>query len=205
MWVINVPHERQINMLSCTEISSVISFFSFEKVWVKLGLPSTQLNLANTQNMEKINFDMFYKNYCWAVICYPICVTNASYNREVIVLSFPVISFVILIFVFRDSILNLGFLFIDSHCIGSGTNTINALSISSCSLSTDPGSSSRKPLRWSLVIVVLSSGQVHLSDAVPHAPDHQKPSCYWRLLLNRVFTCSFITGTVQPKRNARAI
>ena len=117
MWVINIPHERKINMLSCTEISSVISFFSFEKFWVKPGLPSTQLNLANTQNLEKINFDMFYKNYCWAVICYPICVTNVSYKREVIVLSFPVISFVILILFFWDSILNLGFLFIDSHCI----------------------------------------------------------------------------------------
>ena len=102
MWVINVPHERKINMLSCTEISSVISFFSFEKCWVKPGLPSTQLNLANTQNLEKINFDMFYKNYCWAVICYPICVTNVSYKREVIVLSFPVISFVILIFCFSE-------------------------------------------------------------------------------------------------------
>ena len=42
---------------------------------------------------------MFYKNACWAVICYPICVTNVSYERKIIVLPFPVISFVILIFV----------------------------------------------------------------------------------------------------------
>ena len=111
LWVINVPHERKLNMLSCTEISSVISFFSFEKFWVKPGLPSTQLNLANTQNLEKINFDMFYKNYYWAVICYPICVTNVSYKREVIVLSFPVISFVILIFVFLRFDIESGFPF----------------------------------------------------------------------------------------------
>ena len=39
-----------------------IFFQPFEKFWVKPGLPSTQLNLANTQNLGKINFDMFYKN-----------------------------------------------------------------------------------------------------------------------------------------------
>ena len=87
-------------MLSCTEISFVVSFFNFDKFWVKPGSPFKQLNRANTQNLENLNFDMFYKNYCWAVICYPICVTNISYDREIIVLSFPVISFVILIFVF---------------------------------------------------------------------------------------------------------
>ena len=39
-------------MLSCTEISFVISFFSsnFEKFGVKPGLPCTQLNLL-TQNL----------------------------------------------------------------------------------------------------------------------------------------------------------
>ena len=58
------------------------------------------------------NFDMFYKNYCWAVICYPICVNNVSYEREIIVLSFPVISFVIFILLFfRDLKVNLGFFF----------------------------------------------------------------------------------------------
>ena len=65
----------------------------------------------NTQNLEKINFDMFYKNDCWAVICYPICVTNVSYEREIIVLSFPVISFVILIFVFLRFEIKSGFPF----------------------------------------------------------------------------------------------
>ena len=48
-------------MLSCTEISFVISFFNFEKFWVKPGLSFTKLNRANTQNLEKMNFDMFYK------------------------------------------------------------------------------------------------------------------------------------------------
>ena len=98
-------------MLPCTEISFVISFFSFEKFWVKPGLPFTKLNRANTQNLEKINFDMFYKNACWAVICYPICVTNVSYERKIIVLPFPVISFVILIFVSQIFEIKSGFPF----------------------------------------------------------------------------------------------
>ena len=51
-------------MLSCIEISFVISFFNFEKFWVKPGFPFTQLNRANTQNLEKINSDMFYKDDC---------------------------------------------------------------------------------------------------------------------------------------------
>ena len=51
-------------MLSCTEITFVISFFNFEKFGVKPGFPFTQLNRANTQNLENINFDMFYKIDC---------------------------------------------------------------------------------------------------------------------------------------------
>ena len=99
-------------MLSCTEISFVISFFNFEKYWVKPGLPFTKLNRANTQNLgKKINFDIFYKNACWAVIWYPICVTNVSYERKIIVLPFPVISFVILIFVFLIFEIKSGFPF----------------------------------------------------------------------------------------------
>ena len=108
--------KEKMNMLSCTKISFVISFFNFEKFWVKPGFPFMQLNQANTQNMEKNYFDMFYKNYCWAVICYPICVTNVSYEREIIVLSFPVISFVILIFVFLRFDIKSGFPFL-LNCI----------------------------------------------------------------------------------------
>ena len=85
IWTINVPYERKINMLSCTEISFVISFFNFEKFWVKPGFPVTQLNRANTQNLER--------KIIAEQSCYPICVTNVSYEREIIVLSFPVISF----------------------------------------------------------------------------------------------------------------
>ena len=50
-------------MLSCTEISFVISFFNFEEFFVKPWFPFTQLNRANTQNLEeeKSKFDMFYK------------------------------------------------------------------------------------------------------------------------------------------------
>ena len=51
-------------MLSCIEISFVIFVFNFEKSWVKPGFPFTQFNRANTQNLENINFDMFYKNVC---------------------------------------------------------------------------------------------------------------------------------------------
>ena len=82
IWTINVPYERKMNMLSCTEISFVISFFffNFEKFGVKSWFPFTQLNRANTQNLENFNFDMFYQIDCWAVICYPICVTNVSYK-----------------------------------------------------------------------------------------------------------------------------
>ena len=42
-------------MLSCTEISFVISFFNFEKFLVKPGFPYTQLNRANTQNLGKLD------------------------------------------------------------------------------------------------------------------------------------------------------
>ena len=52
-------------MLSCTEISFVISFFNSDKFLVKPGFPFTQLNRANTQNLEeKNNSDMFNKNDC---------------------------------------------------------------------------------------------------------------------------------------------
>ena len=80
-------------------------FFQFWEILSQTGASfyATQSSY-NTQNLEKINFDMFYKNDCWAVICYPICVTNVSYEREIIVLSFPVISFVILIFFFFSEI-----------------------------------------------------------------------------------------------------
>ena len=88
-----------------------ISSSFFEKFWVKPGLSFTKLNRASTQNLEKMNFDMFYKNDWWAVICYPICMTNVSYERKIIVLSFPVISFVILIFVFQIFEIKSGFPF----------------------------------------------------------------------------------------------
>ena len=47
-------------MLSCIDISFVISLFNIEKFLVKPGFPFMQLNRANTQNLEKVNFDMFY-------------------------------------------------------------------------------------------------------------------------------------------------
>ena len=41
-------------ILSCAEISFVISVFNFEKFWVKPGFSFTQLNRADTQNLEKV-------------------------------------------------------------------------------------------------------------------------------------------------------
>ena len=107
-------------MLSCTEISFVISFFlvlrNFESNRGFLLRNSIELIL---KTWRKNYFDMFYKNECWAVICYPICMTNVSYEREIIVLSFSVISFVILIFVFLRFEIKSGFpsFFFYSHCI----------------------------------------------------------------------------------------
>ena len=40
-------------MLSCTEISFVISFIDFEKFRVKPGFPFTQLNQATYSKLEK--------------------------------------------------------------------------------------------------------------------------------------------------------
>ena len=40
-------------MLSCTEISFVISFFNFDKVGVKVGFPFTQLKQATYSNLGK--------------------------------------------------------------------------------------------------------------------------------------------------------
>ena len=53
-------------IMHCMTVTSfVMSFLNFEKFLVKLGFPFTQLNRTYTQNLgEKINFDMFYKNYC---------------------------------------------------------------------------------------------------------------------------------------------
>ena len=39
IWMNNVPNESRIIMLSCTEISFVVSFFDFEKFGVKPGFP----------------------------------------------------------------------------------------------------------------------------------------------------------------------
>ena len=103
-------------MLSCTDISFVISFFNFEKFGVKPGFPFMQLNQATYSKLEKkSNFYMFYKTYCWAVICYSICMTNVSYERGIIVLSFPDISFVILLFIFQRFEIKSGFPFFLTH------------------------------------------------------------------------------------------
>ena len=47
-----------------------------------------QLNQATYSKLggKKSYFDMFYQNNCWEVICYPICMTNVSYERKIIVL-----------------------------------------------------------------------------------------------------------------------
>ena len=106
----------KIDMLLCTEISLVIYIFSILRNLESnpgfLLRNSIKLLTQNLEEEKKSNFDMFYKYDCWAVICYPICMTNMSYERGIIVYTIiPDISFVILLFVFRDLKLNLGFLF----------------------------------------------------------------------------------------------
>ena len=73
---------------------------------------------------------MFYEKDCWAVICYPICMTNVSYERGIIVLSFPDISFVILLFVFQKFEIKSGFptsFFFNSYCIIININILLSL------------------------------------------------------------------------------
>ena len=114
IWTINLLYERKINMLSCTEISFVRFFFFF---FLRNFESNRGFLLRNSIELILKTFDMCYKN-CWTVICYPISVTNVSYEREIIVLLFPVISFVILNFsFFWDLKLNLSFIFFYSHCI----------------------------------------------------------------------------------------
>ena len=95
-------------------------FFQFWEIWSQtLVFFYTTQSSYLLKTWKKSNFDMFYKNYCWAVICYPICMTNVSYERGIIVLSFPDISFVILLFVFQRFEIKSGFpsFFFFSHCI----------------------------------------------------------------------------------------
>ena len=53
-------------MLSCTEISFVISFSNVDKFGVKPRFPFTHLNQATLilKTWKNSNFDMFYKNDC---------------------------------------------------------------------------------------------------------------------------------------------
>ena len=85
-----------------------------ENFWVKPEFPFTQLNRANTKNLEIFNLYMFYKNYCWAVICYPICVTNVSYERAILLYyhSMLLVLWSLFFSFFWDLKLNLGFLFL---------------------------------------------------------------------------------------------
>ena len=99
-------------MISCTEISFVIYFFQFCEIWspTRVSFYATQSSYL-LKTLKKSNFDMFYKNDCWAVICYPIYMTNVSYERGIIVLSFSDISFVIFLFVFQRLEINFFFFF----------------------------------------------------------------------------------------------
>ena len=86
-------------MLSCTEISFIISIL--RNLASNPGFPFMQLNRATYSKLGKSNLICFYKKIiAEQSICYPICMTNVSYERGIIVLSFPDISFVILLFIF---------------------------------------------------------------------------------------------------------
>ena len=80
-------------------------------LWKLLQMP---LCSNNNANLDKTNFDIFYKNYCWAVICYPIGMTNVSYERGILVPAYYHSLILVLWFFFsffRDLKLNMGFLF----------------------------------------------------------------------------------------------
>ena len=91
-------------MLSCTAISFVISFSNFEKFGVKPGFLFTQLNQATYSKLEekKVILTCFTKIIAELSSVIQICMTNVSYKRRIIVLSFPDISFVILLFIFSE-------------------------------------------------------------------------------------------------------
>ena len=42
--------------------------FQFWEILNQTRFSFTQLNQADSQNLEKSNFDMSYKNECWSVI-----------------------------------------------------------------------------------------------------------------------------------------
>ena len=77
IWMNNVPNESRIIMLSCTEISFVISFFDFEKFWVKPGFPSSSFLLTLYRlwiaNVNFINF-----NSCHS---YTLCANMVRVNQ----------------------------------------------------------------------------------------------------------------------------
>ena len=60
----NVPHESRIIMLSCTEISFVISFIDFENLESNVGKYHSTHQTAQTENFNEDSFDMLYKNDC---------------------------------------------------------------------------------------------------------------------------------------------
>ena len=103
IWMNNIPNQSSLIMLSCTEIRFVISFFFS----ILRNLESNSgFHLRNsikllTQTLEKGDFDMFYKTLLLNSHLLSNMHDQVSYERELIVLSFPDTSFVILLFVFQ--------------------------------------------------------------------------------------------------------
>ena len=64
------------------------------------------------QNLDEDGFDMLYNNDCWAAIPDPIWTTNVPYERKINMLSSTDNNFMIVFLILRDSVLNLGFLFL---------------------------------------------------------------------------------------------
>ena len=99
-------------MLSCTEISFDISLFSvvrnFESNRGFLLRNSIELIL---KTWKKLILTCLKKIIAEQSSVIQICVINVSYERKIIVLSFPVISFVILIFIFQIFEIKSGFPF----------------------------------------------------------------------------------------------
>ena len=112
--------------IGCTAINFVkhvkIAFVQVGVVcaaWWHLRELSQQSNNINAsallcvlwQNLDEDNFDMLYKNYCWAVTPVPIWTTNVPWKKDKICYH-PLITILWFVFlIFRDMVLNLGFLF----------------------------------------------------------------------------------------------
>ena len=75
-------YQIKVDWLCYHALKSVLLYFFLEILSQTRVSSYMQLNRATYSKLEKSNFDMFYQNVCWAVIYYPICMTNVSYMKR---------------------------------------------------------------------------------------------------------------------------